>query len=153
MRIGMFARGLPANITGGMEVHTRDLIKGLIKRGHEIALITLITSSHPSGSIEFIEKGLTDNIIFTGRIPDNNMPVYYNLGKVLTLYEPFGLVACEAMACCKPIIASRTGGLTDIVDNRTDGILIEKGNLKELRENILMILKDDSMATKAWSQC
>jgi len=46
MKICMFAKGLPVHTAGGMEIHTWDLVNGLIKRGHEV---TIITTKHPNG--------------------------------------------------------------------------------------------------------
>lgn len=48
--------------------------------------------------------------------------------------EPFGIVAIEAMAVGSPVVASRTGGLVDIVRDRVDGLLVEPGSVGQLRD-------------------
>jgi starch synthase len=56
---------------------------------------------------------------------------YYPAGDVTvvpSLTEPFGLVAIEAMACGKPVIASRVGGLQEIVVDRVTGLLVPPGD-------------------------
>ena len=50
--------------------------------------------------------------------------------------EPFGITAIEAMACGKPVIASRIGGLKNIVDHGENGFLFKPGNCMELAEKI-----------------
>ncbi|NJN65396.1 MAG: glycosyltransferase family 4 protein [Chloroflexaceae bacterium] len=82
---------------------------------------------------------------FTGKVSSNQMPALYAACDVLvvpsTWREAFGLVALEALACGRPVIASRTGGLVELVNERT-GILVEPGDhqsiataLRTLRDN------------------
>lgn len=56
--------------------------------------------------------------------------------------EPFGLVAIEAMAAGRPVIASAIGGLTDIIENGTSGILVPPGDALALRSTIEELLAD-----------
>jgi glycosyltransferase involved in cell wall biosynthesis len=46
MNICIFAKGLPLHVIGGLELHTHELTKGLIKKGHKV---TIITTKHPKG--------------------------------------------------------------------------------------------------------
>ena len=59
--------------------------------------------------------------------------------------EPFGITAIEAMACGKPVIASRIGGLKDIVSHGETGFLVEPGNYKELAEKIKILITDKKL--------
>ena len=52
------------------------------------------------------------------------------------------------MACEKPVIASRIGGIPTVIENNVDGILIKPGNLKELKERIMQVLRDEELAKK-----
>jgi glycosyltransferase involved in cell wall biosynthesis len=56
--------------------------------------------------------------------------------------EPFGLVAIEAMAAGRPVIASAIGGLVDIVVDGVTGILVPPGDAVALRTSIARILAD-----------
>lgn len=56
--------------------------------------------------------------------------------------EAFGRVLIEAGACGVPVIASRIGGIVDVIRHGTDGILIPAGDASALAENIIGILKE-----------
>jgi len=70
--------------------------------------------------------GLRDCTTFPGRISDEDLPSYYaaaDLCVVPSHYEPFGLVAIEAMASGTPVVASRVGGLQFTVTHEETGLL------------------------------
>jgi glycosyltransferase involved in cell wall biosynthesis len=59
--------------------------------------------------------------------------------------EPFGLVPLEAMACAKPVIVSRSGGLVEsVVDGKT-GYLVEKDDSDQLAERLIRLLGSDGL--------
>ncbi len=60
--------------------------------------------------------------------------------------ETFGLSAAEAMAASKPVIASRIGGLTEIVRDGIDGILVAPDDLADLCQALDQILADPARA-------
>jgi glycosyltransferase involved in cell wall biosynthesis len=62
---------------------------------------------------------------------------------VPSCYEPFGIVALEAMACGRPVIASSTGGLVEIVNDGVDGFLVEVGNYLQLAQRMVTLIQDD----------
>lgn len=62
---------------------------------------------------------LTDKIVWKPYIPDNELADYYRAASVFSLasrYEPFGMVAIEAMACGTPSIVTVHGGLFELID-------------------------------------
>ena len=59
--------------------------------------------------------------------------------------EPFGLVGIEAMAYGKPVVAFRTGGITDWVAHGETGFLAENGNVSELGQRIEELLADPQL--------
>lgn len=61
--------------------------------------------------------------------------------------EGFGLVIIEAMASGLPVVASRSGGIVDIVKENENGFLSEEKDIKQLADNINKILKDDRLYT------
>jgi len=99
-----------------------------------------------------VKFGITDKVIFTGEIYHKDLPRYYNLADIFVfptlMKESFGLVIAEAMACGKPVIASRIGGVPTVIEDGKDGFLIKPNNLRDLKEKILVLLGDEKLAKK-----
>ena len=62
--------------------------------------------------------------------------------------EPFGLVALEAMAMGRPVIASRAGGLPDIVADGESGLLVQPGDEEGLRRALLLLVADGDLRSR-----
>jgi glycosyltransferase involved in cell wall biosynthesis len=58
--------------------------------------------------------------------------------------ESFGLVALEAMACEVPVVASKVGGLPEVITDGVDGFLVEPRDVEKMAERARSILADDS---------
>lgn len=91
------------------------------------------------------ELGLEEVTTFTGPVSQDQLPAYYAAADVCVVpsyYEPFGLVAIEAMAAKTPVIASDVGGLKySILDNET-GALVPPCNVEALAAAISDVLTD-----------
>ncbi|QIZ71980.1 glycosyltransferase family 1 protein [Oxynema aestuarii AP17] len=91
------------------------------------------------------ELGLSEITTFPGRISDELLPVYYAAADVSVVpshYEPFGLVAIEAMASGTPVIASDVGGLQFTVKSEETGLLCPPKDDGAFAEAIDRILGD-----------
>lgn len=91
---------------------------------------------------------LTNDVVFTGRIAFNQIPTYFNMLDVLVNisdYESFGVSVIEAMACEKPVIATNTGGLKEIIENSTFGSLVEVGNIEQTANELEKYLLDENL--------
>ncbi|EKD33426.1 MAG: hypothetical protein ACD_76C00032G0002 [uncultured bacterium] len=63
-------------------------------------------------------------------------------------YEVFGLSALEAMAHGKPVIASKIGGLPEVVKNNKNGLLFEAGSVKDLESRMKLLWNDPALCEK-----
>lgn len=83
-----------------------------------------------------------------GALPRSEMPRFWNsldVAVVPSLYEPFGLVALEALACGVPVIATITGGLKEIVVDRECGLLVPPGDTEALSRALRLLLTDEPL--------
>ena len=84
-----------------------------------------------------------DNVLFIGKIPYAQMPEQYarcDLVVFPSLWpEPLGRVPLEAIAAGKPVIASRTGGIPEIVTKKT-GVLVPPGDVPALTNALLLFI-------------
>ena len=88
-------------------------------------------------------------MIFAGYISDearNDLFAVADVAVFPSLYEPFGIVALEAMSYACPVVASATGGLAEIVRPHETGILAEPGNPDSLAWAILHTLQHPEWA-------
>lgn len=67
-------------------------------------------------------------------------------------FESFGISILEAMSYQLPIIATPVGGITDLVENRVNGILIEPGNKKQLYEAIRLLIDHSELLSEMGHQ-
>jgi len=94
-------------------------------------------------------EGVSDIVHLAGFLPDDQLrATIHRAGCVAipSLYEPFGIVAVEALAGGAPLVVARTGGLAELVDGTGAGLLFEPGNAHELANSIERVLTDDVLA-------
>jgi glycosyltransferase involved in cell wall biosynthesis len=133
------------------------------QKNHEVLLdaLSLVREHLPSVRLRLVgdgerrealqakvrQTGLEDCVEFLGSVEDV-WPVLAD-AQVFVLasyYEPLGIAALEAMAAGLPVIASRVGGLREIVDDGTTGLLVAPGDVDELATSIRRVLSDPALA-------
>ena len=81
------------------------------------------------------DLGIGDKALFTGFIPDEDRDRLYKVASCAvfpSLYEPFGIVALEAMAAKVPVVVSLVGGLQEVVKHAETGITVYPDNPESL---------------------
>lgn len=90
------------------------------------------------------EMGLQDRVLMTGFLPDIDRDKLYRVADVAvfpSLYEPFGIVALEAMAAHCPVLVSDVGGLKEVVTHDETGIVVYSDNIESLAWGIVHTLQ------------
>ena len=93
------------------------------------------------------EHGLQDHVAFLGYV---DRPTLARLLASCTVFvlpsrsEPFGIVVAEALAAGAPVIATRVGGIPEILDDGRDGVLVPPDDDRALAESLVRMLDDDA---------
>ena len=95
--------------------------------------------------------GLGEKVYFTGYLNAKQVSKMYKCADVSVFpstYEPFGIVALEAMLAGVPTVVSDVGGLNEIVEHRVDGMKSYAGNANSLADSILELLLNPELCDK-----
>jgi len=93
--------------------------------------------------------GFAHKVMFTGFVDDETLRKLQkcaDVSVVPSLFEPFGIVALEAMAAKSPVVVSDTGGLSEIVEHDVSGVKVYADNPESLVWGITKVLTDDNYA-------
>ncbi|MDX9893262.1 MAG: glycosyltransferase family 4 protein [Patescibacteria group bacterium] len=90
-------------------------------------------------------------VVFTGYVPNDDLPKYYNLADLVVLpsvdrSEAFGLCLVEAMSCGKPVVASDLAGVRSVVINEMNGLLAKPKDANNLASRINFFLANPALA-------
>ncbi len=90
--------------------------------------------------------GLRDRVIFTGFVPDSDLPALYSAARVFafpSLYEGFGLPILEAMACETPAVVSTASSLPEVAGDAA--LLVDPTDVDSLTHAITRLLDDEAL--------
>lgn len=137
----------------GIETLVRAVARSSWRTQNNLKLI--IAGGSRQGESDGIERDRIERLVaeldignittFPGRIDDEQLPIYYAAADVCVVpshYEPFGLVALEAMACRTPVVASNVGGLRFTVVPEVTGLLVPPKDELAFAEAIDRILNN-----------
>src|SRR5215469_2850480 len=91
---------------------------------------------------------VSEDVIFAGQQPQSMIREYLSIADLLLLpsqSESFGLVALEAMACEVPVIATRVGGLPEVVEDGNTGYLFEVGDVNAMAAGAISLLSNQAL--------
>jgi phosphatidylinositol alpha-1,6-mannosyltransferase len=136
------------------------------RKGHDMVIkaLPLVRSQFPgvkylivgSGE-EFVplqtlanKIGVTDSVIFVGRVTDEELPGYYASCDVFIMpnreingdIEGFGIVYLEANAAGKPVIGGKSGGTRDAIIDGITGVLIDGKSLEQIASAVISLLSN-----------
>jgi len=121
----------------------------IIKENKDVRLIITGTGSYEYNLKKLTNRlNLNDNIEFTGKQPYEKLKELYFNSDIVAFPsiwpESFGRVSIEAMAAGKPIIASRVGGIPEVV-TKDVGILVKPNDVEELTKAIVRLIKNPKL--------
>jgi L-malate glycosyltransferase len=121
-----------------------EILARVLKQGIQTRLIMVGDGSERTNAEHRARcLGVYDACVFVGKQP--NIVDYLSASDVLLLpseQESFGLAALEAMACELPVIASRVGGIPEVVDDAETGFLSEVGDVTKMANDAARLLGD-----------
>jgi glycosyltransferase involved in cell wall biosynthesis len=138
----------------GIETLVRAIARDEVQR-HENIKLMIVGGSTPGEKDglererigELVEElGIQDITEFVGRVKHEDLAYYYAAADICVVpshYEPFGLVAIEAMASRTPVVASSVGGLNFSIADYKTGLLVPPQDEVAFAKGIDAILADD----------
>jgi glycosyltransferase involved in cell wall biosynthesis len=95
------------------------------------------------------DMGLGENVTWTGLMKDPFGEGVYDAADVVCQLsrwqEVFGWMIAEAMAFGKPVVATRVGGIPELIDEGKTGFLVERGDVNTAAERVLSLLDDEGL--------
>jgi len=107
--------------------------------------LLLIGDGPERSAAEFLalKHGIADRVDFLGKQDNvNELLALADLMIMPSEMESFGLAALEAMACCVPAIATRVGGVPELIEHQVNGLLYEVGDIDGMAAGALSLLTD-----------
>ena len=103
--------------------------------------------------IRLRKLGVERHVKFAGFVEEGLKPLYYKAADVFCLpstmnTESFGIVNLEAMACGVPIVASKIGGVPDVVKDGENGLLVPSSDSEALADAIVYLLENQDVREK-----
>lgn len=92
-----------------------------------------------------VDWGLEERVIFHGVVGLEDLRKFYSEADIFvlpSLYEPFGIVFAEAMSFGLPIVATRVGGIPELVEDEGNGFLVPPGDVDSLADAIDKLASD-----------
>jgi glycogen synthase len=129
-----------------------DALPGLIRRLGNVRFLVAGSGTHEAElKRQATQLGLMEHGTFMGWIGDDMLHSLYRIADltvVPSLYEPFGLVALEAMASGCPCIVADTGGLREVVPNNDVGLRFRANSARSLAHYVARVLTDDDLRAR-----
>ncbi len=137
-------------------VHTViEAMRILVKEyGYNSLILTIAGGTTVPDYLRYIKDlvhkyDLDKNVSFSGLVPREKMNLIYREHDILIFPsiwdEPFGITLLEAMSCGLAVVATATGGSTEILDHGFNALVFEKGDAYACARNIMLLLKEEEL--------
>jgi L-malate glycosyltransferase len=135
----------------------QDVIEVFARVSHALPARLMLIGDGPDRSLAeqlALRHNVQDRIHFLGKQDNvNELLPLADLMIMPSQMESFGLAALEAMACGVPAIATRVGGVPELIDDQINGLLFEVGDIESMAAAAISLLRDpsrlDSLSTAA----
>jgi len=123
----------------------------------DVCLIIIGPGSNSKLNDLVARNNLSDDVHFLGKVERNTLLKFYSICDIFLMpnrtlsngdMEGFGMVFLEANMFGKPVIAGRSGGVLDAVEDMVSGLLVNGENIEEVTESILKLLSNDKLRNK-----
>ncbi len=127
-------------------IEAYKILKDRYGSGHKLVLVGM--KARASKAVEDAIKGMSleKDVIFTGWIPVEDIPILYKGAAVFvfpSLFEGFGIPPIEAMTCGTPVAVSNATSLPEVVGEA--GLFFNPLDIEDIAEKIFKIISDDSI--------
>lgn len=132
------------NLLRLLEAH--KLLRENRKIVHKLVIVGEEDPRFPQVKRKVRELGLNEEVIFTGYLPEKDLPYFYNGATLFifpSLYEGFGMPVLEAMACGTPVVCSHTSSLPEIAGETA--IFVDPHNIKAMAEGMKKVIDDKGL--------
>jgi mannosylfructose-phosphate synthase len=95
------------------------------------------------------QKKMEDRVQVIGYVPDDKLVSLYQQASLFVLpsiFEPFGMTALEAMACGTPVVASKFGGIRNVIMTGKNGLLVNPSDAGEFAEAMIKLIENKTLA-------
>lgn len=122
----------------------------LVQRNFPQTILKIAGEGPQRGQLEELAEklGVSQYIEWLGHISNTSVADFYQSVDIVVIpsrQESFGVTAVEGSACARPIIASRIGGLTEVVVEGETGLLVSPDNVSELSRAMERLIKDPDL--------
>lgn len=112
--------------------------------------LKLVGDGSERGRLEQLARslGIADEVDFLGHQPYQGIARYHNMLDIyinLSVMESFGVSVLEASSCERPVVASDTGGLREVVRDGDTGYLVEPGNVEQAAQAVRRLILDPGL--------
>lgn len=154
-QFGLTSSDLVIGTVGSLNKHkdTATLIRAfstMIKKWPHLKLLLIGRGELQPQLKNLVKKlGISERVIFAGSMKDIDTAMsVFNIFILPSRSEAFGLTILEAMRANIPVIASRVGGIPEIITHNYNGMLVEHGDPKKLASAIMKLLNDKKLQKK-----